>query len=288
MNYNTLDYQVSDLILTLTLNRPEQMNSFTVEMANELIHAFNRASDDDDVSAIIVTGAGKAFCAGMDLTREGNVFGLDESKKPTVADMKNNDIIEGVNDTGGLVNLSIYDCKKPVIAVINGAAVGVGATMLAAMDIRIATERAKIGFVFEKIGITPEACSSWFLPRIVGLSQALEWVYTGEIFDGEAAKQAGFVRSVHPHDEAMAEAMKIAKSIAQKSQVGIALARQMMLRLSAAPHPRDAHDVDSLSIFYASQKDGKEGVASFLEKRAPEFKEKASTDMPDFYPWWDK
>ncbi|GAA6134017.1 crotonase/enoyl-CoA hydratase family protein [Oceaniserpentilla sp. 4NH20-0058] len=287
MQYNTLDYQVNDLVLTLTLNRPEQMNSFTVEMANELIHAFNRASDDDAVSAIIVTGAGKAFCAGMDLTREGNVFGLDESKTPTVSDMKNNDIIEGVNDTGGLVNLSIYECKKPVIAVINGAAVGVGATMLAAMDIRIATDRAKIGFVFEKIGITPEACSSWFLPRIVGLSQALEWVYTGDIFDGDAAKAAGFVRSVHPHDEAMAEAMKIAKSIAQKSQVGIALARQMMLRLSAAPHPRDAHDVDSLSIFYASQKDGKEGVASFLEKRAPNFKEKASTDMPDFYPWWE-
>lgn len=286
MNYNTLLYQVNEQVLTLTLNRPEQMNSFTVEMHEELIHAFNRASDDDDVSAIIVTGAGKAFCAGMDLTREGNVFGLDESQTPTVADMKNNEYIEGVSDTGGRVNLSIYDCKKPVIAVINGAAVGIGATMLAAMDIRIATEKARIGFVFEKIGITPEACSSWFLPRIVGVSQALEWVYTGEIFDGHAAEKAGFVRSVHPHDEAMFEAMRIAKSIAQKSQVGIALARQMMLRLSAMPHPRDAHDVDSLSIFYTSQKDGKEGVASFLEKRDPEFKEKASTDMPDFYPWW--
>jgi len=288
MNYNTLDYQVNEQVLTLTLNRPEQMNSFTVEMHEELIHAFNRASDDDDVSAIIVTGAGKAFCAGMDLTREGNVFGLDETQKPTLADMQNNEYIEGVSDTGGRVNLSIYDCKKPVIAVINGVAVGIGATMLAAMDIRIATEKARIGFVFEKIGITPEACSSWFLPRIVGLSQALEWVYTGEIIDGHAAQKAGFVRSVHPHDEAMAEAMRIAKSIAQKSQVGIALARQMMLRLPAAPHPRDAHDVDSLSIFYTSQKDGKEGVASFLEKRDPEFKQTASTDMPDFYPWWDK
>lgn len=286
MHYNTLNYEVADQVLTLTLNRPEQMNAFTVEMANELIDAFQRASDDDEVSAIIVTGAGKAFCAGMDLTREGNVFGLDESRKPQVSDMRSQARIEGVSDTGGLVNLSIYECKKPVIGVINGAAVGVGATMLAAMDIRIASEKAKIGFVFEKIGITPEACSSWFLPRIVGLSQALEWVYTGEIFDAETAKQARFVRSIHPHEEAMAQAREIATSIAQKSQVSIALARQMMWRLSAAPHPRDAHDVDSLAIFYASQQDGKEGVASFLEKRTPEFKSKASTDMPDFYPWW--
>jgi enoyl-CoA hydratase/carnithine racemase len=286
MEYNTLDYQVEGLILTLTLNRPEQMNSFTVEMASELVHAFNRASDDDEVSAIVVTGAGRAFCAGMDLTREGNVFGLDESQTPTVADMENSKMLPGISDTGGQVNLSIYDCKKPVIAAINGAAVGIGATMLAAMDIRLASEKAKIGFVFEKIGITPEACSSWFLPRIVGVSQALEWVYTGEIFDANTAKELGFVRSVHAPDDLLEEAYKIARSIAQKSQVSIALARQMMLRLSAAPHPRDAHNVDSLAIFYTSQVDGKEGVASFLEKRDPEFKSKASTDMPDFYPWW--
>jgi len=286
MDYNTLDYQVEDQILTLTLNRPDQMNSFTVEMAGELVDAFNRASDDDAVSAIVVTGAGRAFCAGMDLSVEGNVFGLDENKKPTVADMQNNEAIDGVSDTGGQVNLSIYECKKPVIAAINGAAVGIGATMLSAMDIRLASEKAKIGFVFEKIGITPEACSSWFLPRIVGISQALEWVYTGEIFNAATAKEKGFVRSVHSPDDLLAEAYKIARSITQKSQVSIALARQMMLRLSAAPHPRDAHNIDSLSIFYTSQVDGKEGVASFLEKRDPEFKSKASTDMPDFYPWW--
>jgi len=286
MDYNTLDYQVEDQILTLTLNRPDQMNSFTVEMAGELVDAFNRASDDDAVSAIVVTGAGRAFCAGMDLSVEGNVFGLDENKKPTVADMQNNEAIDGVSDTGGQVNLSIYECKKPVIAAINGAAVGIGATMLSAMDIRLASEKAKIGFVFEKIGITPEACSSWFLPRIVGISQALEWVYTGEIFNAATAKEKGFVRSVHSPDDLLEEAYKIARSITQKSQVSIALARQMMLRLSAAPHPRDAHNIDSLSIFYTSQVDGKEGVASFLEKRDPEFKSKASTDMPDFYPWW--
>jgi enoyl-CoA hydratase/carnithine racemase len=287
MQYKTIDYQVKDLILTLSLNRPEQMNSFTVEMANELVHAFNRASDDDDVNVIVVTGNGRAFCAGMDLTREGNVFGLDESQKPTVEDMQNNKTISGVSDTGGSVNLSIYDCKKPVIAAINGAAVGVGATMLAAMDIRLASEKAKIGFVFEKIGITPEACSSWFLPKVVGISQALEWVYTGEIFDAHTAKEAGFVRSVHAPEELLEAAYKLARNIAKKSQVSITLARQMMLRLSAAPTPRDVHNIDSLAIFYASQADGKEGVKSFLEKREPEFRSKSSTDMPSFYPWWD-
>ncbi|MDT0582130.1 MULTISPECIES: crotonase/enoyl-CoA hydratase family protein [Alteromonadaceae] len=287
MQYNTIEYTVKDLILTLSLNRPEQMNAFTVEMANELIHAFNRASDDDEVSAIVVTGNGRAFCAGMDLTREGNVFGLDESQQPSLDDMQQSDRLDGVSDTGGTVNLAIFECKKPVIAAINGAAVGVGATMLAAMDIRLASEKAKIGFVFEKIGITPEACSSWFLPRIVGISQALEWVYTGEIFDAETAKATGFVRSVHASDELLDAAYELAQKIANKSQVSITLARQMMQRLSAMPHPRDAHNIDSLAIFYASQTDGKEGVKSFLEKREPRFTSKSSTDMPSFYPWWD-
>ncbi len=286
MEYNTLEYKVEEQILTLSLNRPEQMNAFTVEMASELIHAFNRASEDDEVSVIVVTGKGRAFCAGMDLTREGNVFGLDERQQPSLVDMQNNELIPGVSDTGGTVNLSIYECKKPVIAAINGAAVGVGATMLAAMDIRLASQKAKIGFVFEKIGITPEACSSWFLPRIVGISQALEWVYTGEIFDADTAKESGFVRSVHAPEDLMEAAYKLARNISKKSQVSITLARQMMLRLSAAHSPRDAHNVDSLAIFYASQQDGKEGVKSFLEKREPEFTSKSSTDMPNFYPWW--
>jgi enoyl-CoA hydratase/carnithine racemase len=286
MQYQTIEYKVKDLILTLSLNRPEQMNSFTVEMADELIHAFNRASNDDEVSAIVVTGNGRAFCAGMDLSREGNVFGLDESKQPTLEDMQGSKRLEGVADTGGTVNLAIFECKKPVIAAINGAAVGVGATLLAAMDIRLASEKAKIGFVFEKIGITPEACSSWFLPRIVGISQALEWVYTGEIFDAQTAEKTGFVRSVHAPENLLEAAYELARSIAKKSQVSITLARQMMLRLSAMSSPRDAHNVDSLAIFYASQADGKEGVKSFLEKREPNFKLKSSTDMPSFYPWW--
>ena len=290
MTYNTLRYEVADHILTLTLNRPDHLNSFTVEMANELIDAFNRASEDDEVRAIVVTGEGRAFCAGMDLTAAGNVFGLDEGLTPTMQDMENKlddpQMIASVRDTGGRVTLAIYDCKKPVIAAINGAAVGIGATMTCAMDIRLASEHARIGFVFNKIGITPEACSSWFLPRIVGISQALAWVYTGDILKADEALAGGFVKAVVPADALLEEAYKIARRIAQHSPVAIALTRQMMYRNAAQDHPIEAHKVDSLAIFYASQNSGKEGVASFLEKRAPVFTDKVSTDMPPFYPWW--
>jgi enoyl-CoA hydratase/carnithine racemase len=290
MSYSTIRYDVSEKILTLTLNRPEHLNSFTVEMANELVDAFNRASIDDAVSAIVVTGAGKVFCAGMDLSVEGNVFGLDESMAPTMADMENRlddqDMIRGVRDTGGRVTLAIYNCNKPVIAAINGAAVGIGATMTCAMDIRLASERARIGFVFNKIGITPEACSSWFLPRIVGISQALEWVYSADIIKPEEALAGRFIKAVVPEEELLEEAYKIARRIAQHSQVAIAMSRQMMYRNSAQPDPMAAHKVDSLAIYYASIGSGKEGVQSFLDKRPAQFDDKASTDMPDFYPWW--
>jgi enoyl-CoA hydratase/carnithine racemase len=290
MSYSTIKYDVSEKILTLTLNRPEQLNSFTIEMANELVDAFNRASIDDTVSAIVVTGAGKAFCAGMDLSVEGNVFGLDESMSPTMEDMNSRledaDMIRGVRDTGGRVTLAIYNCNKPVIAAINGAAVGIGATMTCAMDIRLASERARIGFVFNKIGITPEACSSWFLPRIVGISQALEWVYSADIIKPEEALAGRFIKAIVPEDELLEEAYKIARRIAQHSQVAIAMSRQMMYRNSAQPDPMAAHKVDSLAIYYASIGSGKEGVQSFLEKRPAQFDDKASTDMPDFYPWW--
>lgn len=291
MSYNTLRYDVADYILTLTLNRPDQLNSFTVEMAHELIDAFNRASDDDEVRAVVVTGEGRAFCAGMDLSSEGNVFGLDEDMAPTMEDMEQRledpDFIKGVRDTGGRVTLAIYDCNKPVIAAINGAAVGIGATMTCAMDIRLASEHARIGFVFNKIGITPEACSSWFLPRIVGISKALEWVYTAEILKPEQALEGRFVTAVVPSEQLLEEAYKIARRIAQHSPVAIALSRQMMYRCSAQDHPIEAHKVDSLAIYYTSLKSGKEGVKSFLEKRAPVFEERTSTDMPDFYPWWE-
>ncbi len=290
MSYHTLHYEVADNILTLTLNRPDNLNAFTVEMAHELIDAFNRASHDDDVRAIVVTGAGRAFCAGMDLSVGGNVFGLNESLNPTMDDMESRlddpEMIAGVRDTGGRVTLAIYDCNKPVIAAINGAAVGIGATMTCAMDIRLASEHARIGFVFNKIGITPEACSSWFLPRIVGIAQALEWVYSAEILKPEQALAGRFVSAVVPADQLLEEAYKIARRIAQHSPVAIALTRQMMYRCSAQAHPIEAHKVDSLAIYYASRTSGKEGVKSFLEKRAPVFEDRTSADMPPFYPWW--
>jgi len=291
--YNTLDYTVADGMLTLTLNRPEQMNSFTVEMANELVAAFERASEEDAVRAVVVTGAGKAFCAGMDLTKPGNVFGLAEDLRPTLEDMNERldepAIHDGVRDTGGRVVLAIYNCKKPVIAAINGAAVGIGATMTLAMDVRLASEKARIGFVFGKIGIVPEACSSWFLPRIVGISQALEWCYSADILSAEEAKAGGLVKAVLPPDQLLPEAYKLAKKfVDSRSPVAIALARQMLYRNSAQPHPIEAHKVDSLAVFYTSLKDGKEGVRSFLEKRAPEFTSQASSDMPPFYADWAK
>jgi enoyl-CoA hydratase/carnithine racemase len=290
MDYQTLSYDIADRILTLTLNRPEQLNSFTVEMANELEHAFRRASEDDDVGAIVVTGAGRAFCAGMDLSKPGNVFGLDESLRPTVADMHDRlddpAIHDGVRDTGGRVTLAIFDCKKPVIGAINGAAVGIGATMTLAMDIRLASEKARIGFVFGKIGVVPEACSSWFLPRIVGIQQALEWVYSGDILDAQEALRGKLVKAVVPPEQLLPEAYALArKFIDNRSPVAIAFARQMMYRNAAQPHPVEAHRIDSLAMFYTSLGDGKEGVSSFLEKRDPRYTGKAS-EMPPVYPWW--
>jgi enoyl-CoA hydratase/carnithine racemase len=289
--YETLSYDVADGILTLLLNRPDALNSFTLTMADELEHAFRRASEDDEVAAIVVTGAGRAFCAGMDLTREGNVFGLDESQDPTNEDMRTRlddpSIAVGVRDTGGRVTLAIYDCKKPVIAAINGPAVGIGATMICAMDVRMASEKARIGFVFGKIGITPEACSSWFLPRIVGVSRALEMLYSAEIMPASEALEAGLLRSVHAPDDLLPAAYELARKFtANRSRVATALTRQLVYRNMAADHPLVAHQSDSLAIFYASREDGKEGVKSFLEKRDPEFAGKAS-QMPPFYPWWE-
>ena len=289
MQYNTIDYQAKDFILTLTLHRPEQLNAFTVEMAHELVHAFDRASADDAVRAIVVTGAGRAFCAGMDLSIEGNVFGLNEQLRPSMQDMDDRlddpEILDGVRDAGGLVTLAIYRCTKPVIAAINGAAVGIGATMTCAMDIRLASVHARIGFVFNKIGIVPEACSSWFLPRIVGISRALEWVYSAEILKPEEALAAGFVKAVVPADELLDTAYRIAAKIATHSPVAVALTRQMMYRNAAQPDPMAAHKVDSLAMFYTRMTGGKEGVASFLEKRPANYTDKVSKDLPDFYPW---
>ena len=289
MNYETLDWSVRDGILVLTLNRPAQLNAFTVQMAEELIDAFERVNEDDEVAGVVVTGAGRAFCAGMDLTVDGNVFGLDESLAPTLADLEDRlddpEIVAGVRDTGGRVSLAIYACTKPVIAAINGPAVGVGATMTLPMDVRIASEGARIGFVFGRIGIVPEACSSWFLPRIVGISRALEWTYAADILTAQQAHEGGLVRTVVPPDELLDTALELARRFTGgRSRVATALTRQMMYRNSAVDHPAQAHRVDSLAMFYTSIGDGKEGVRAFLDKREADFTSQASA-MPPFFPW---
>lgn len=289
--YETIRYENHDGILLLTLNRPDHMNAFTVQMADELEHAYRRASSDDAVRAVVVTGEGRAFCAGMDLSVEGNVFGLDETMTPGLADMKQEpvtpEIQRGVRDTGGRVTLAMFDCAKPIVGAINGAAVGIGATMTLPMDFRLASEKARFGFVFGRIGITPEACSTWFLPRIVGMEQALEWFYSADIFDGHCAHEKGLVRSVHAPEALLDDALAFARSlVTDRSPASIAMIRQMTWRNSAQPHPRAAHDVESLSMFYSSIGDGKEGVRSFLEKRRPEFTAEVSS-MP-FFPWQDE
>ena len=289
-DYKTLSTTLDGRVMTLALNRPDRLNAFTVEMARELIDFFTRVNDDDEVGAIVVTGEGRAFCAGMDLSREGNVFGLDESLQPTLADLRERFtdpvIVDGVRDTGGRVTLAIYACRKPVIAAINGAAVGIGATMTLAMDVRLAADNAKIGFVFGKLGIVPEACSSWFLPRLVGISRALDWVYSARILEAQEVLSAGLVLAVHPAAQLLAAAQRLAASyVDARSPVSVALMRQMMYRNSAAASPEDAHRVDSLAMFYTSREDGHEGVRAFLEKRPPQFKARASSDMPPFYPW---
>ena len=290
MDYTTLRYEVSNHILTLTLNRPEQLNAFNITMAEELVRAFEQADAEEEVRVIVVTGEGKAFCAGMDLSREGNVFGLNENLQPTLEDMRERlddpEIEAGVRDTGGQLTLAIFNCRKPVIAAINGAAVGIGATMTCAMDIRLATEKTRVGFVFNKIGITPEACSSWFLPRIVNMGTALEWIYSGDIIGAEELYNKGFVNHIVAQDELLPRAYEIAQRIVDHSPVAVALTRQMMYRNAAQSHPLAAHEVDSLAIFYTSQKSGKEGVQAFLEKRKANFTDTLADDTPPFYPWW--
>lgn len=292
MDYRSIKAELEeDGLLIVTLNRPETMNAFTVEMADELEHVFGRAAGDDDVRAVIVTGEGKAFCAGMDLTVAGNVFGLDESQRPSLDDMheRSDDpvIARGVRDTGGRVALAIFACTKPVIGAVNGPAVGIGATMLLPMDVRLASEKARIGFVFGRIGITPEACSTWFLPRIVGLPRALEWFYSADILTAEEARDGGLVRDILPPEDLLPAARALArKFVGGRSGVSVALIRQMTYRNSALADPFGAHAIDSLAMFYTSVGDGKEGVAAFLEKRPPSFSSRVSSDMPPFFPWW--
>jgi enoyl-CoA hydratase/carnithine racemase len=288
MNYETIKYEVENNILTLTLNRPDKLNAFTGQMMDELISAFDNAGKDDEVR-IIMTGAGRGFCAGADLSSGSNTFNRDvRNNKGDETDHKKDP--EWMRDGGGRTTLSIFDCPKPIIAAINGPAVGVGVTMTLPMDIRLASEDAKFGFVFARRGLVPEAASSWFLPRLVGISKALEWTYSGKVFSAQEAKEGGLIRSVHKPEELLEEAKSIANEIIQNtSSVSVSLTRQMLWRMLGADHPMEAHKVDSRFIYELGRgDDAKEGVNSFLEKRPPEFPNKVSKDMPEYYPWWDE
>jgi enoyl-CoA hydratase/carnithine racemase len=275
MSFEEIRYEVADHVLTITLNRPDRLNAFTPTMGRELIEAFDRADADDDVRAIIVTGEGRGFCAGADLGGGGGTFDWRDRQKED----------EIPRDGGGEVALRIFDLTKPVIAAINGPAVGVGITMTLPMDIRLAAEGAKIGFVFARRGIVPEACSSWFLPRIVGISQAMEWVATGRVFSAEEALAGGLVRSVHPASEVLTAARDLAGEISEAAPVSIAIARRMLWDMLGAAHPMDAHRADSRAMLARGQsEDAREGVTSFLEKREPRFTDKVSDGLPEIFP----
>jgi enoyl-CoA hydratase/carnithine racemase len=281
MNFEDILYSVSDGIATITLNRPDKLNAFTGRMMHEIIEALDATDADDDVKVVIFTGAGRAFCAGADLSSGGETFARGGSDVQTK---------QGVpRDGGGLVSLRIFNSLKPVIGVINGPAVGVGVTMTLPMDIRIASDSAKFGFVFAKRGIVPEACSSYFLPRIVGIQQATEWVFTGRVFQADEALRGGLVRSVHAPDDLMAVALGIAREIADNTApVSVALSRQMLWRMLGASHPMEAHRVDSRGIMERGRSaDSKEGVVSFLEKRDAVYPDKVSNGLPEIFPQWN-
>ena len=281
MSYSQILYDVEDGVLTITMNRPEKLNAFTGTMMTEMIDAFDRSDADDSIRAVIVTGAGRAFCAGADLAAGGSTFDADgRADRP-----------KGLNrDGGGLLTLRIFDSKKPVIAAVNGPAVGIGVTMTLAMDIRIAADVARFGFVFARRGIVPEACSTWFLPRIVGISRALEWAYSGRVFPADEALAGGLVRSLHPKEELISTARGIAREIADNtSAISVTLIRQMMWRMLGADHPMEAHKLDSRGVYYTGRSaDAREGVEAFLEKRNAHFPGKVSKDLPEFYPWWEE
>ena len=289
MEFECILYDVKDKVLTITLNRPDRLNAYTGQMQSNLIEAFDKAGKDDDIRAIIVTGAGRGFCAGADLGAGGNTFNREvRNNKGETEGIK--DDPEWMRDGGGRTTLAIFDCPKPIIAAFNGPAVGVGVTMTLPMDIRIASEEAKFGFVFARRGLVPEAASSWFLPRVVGINKALEWTFSGRVFSPEEAKEGGLIRSIHPADKLLEEANKIAQEIVENtSAVSVAMTRQMLWKLLGADHPMEAHKVDSRAIYELGQGgDAKEGVESFLEKRPPEFPSIVSEAMPEFYPWWEE
>jgi enoyl-CoA hydratase/carnithine racemase len=282
MDFEQIATELTDRVLTITLNRPERLNAWTAQMGAELRAAFDRADADDEVRAVIVTGAGRGFCAGADLESGGDTFDY-RARTGEAADAG-----APPRDNGGQLTLRIFDSTKPVIAAINGPAVGVGATMTLPMDVRLASETARMGFVFVRRGIVPEACSSWFLPRVVGISRAMEWVATGRVFDAQEALEGGLVRSIHPPGELLDVAHALAREIAENAApVSVALARQMMWRMLGAEHPMIAHRADSRGLFMRGQaEDVREGIAAFLDKRAAEFPERVSDGLPEIMPGW--
>ncbi len=279
MNFSQILYVVENKICTITLNRPEKLNAWTVTMKDELINAFDMADKDDDVRVIIVTGAGRAYCAGADLDQKN--FGKPDEQDP---------LGKIPRDTAGELTLKIYDIRKPVIAAINGPAVGVGTTMTLAMDIRLASETAKLGLIFNRRGMVPEGCCTWFLPRIMGFSKAAEWIYTGDILSAREALAGGLVSRIFPPEELMPAARELAGRIAENtSALSTAFSRQMLWKGMSVDHPMEAHIIESKCLHHMSLSDDiKEGIASFFEKRPAKFPLKAVADMPDFYPWWDE
>ena len=293
--FETLRYEIEDQVLTLTMNRPERLNAFNSRMQGEFLEALDHADADDQIRTVIVTGEGRGFCAGADLGKGAETFDYDNQTEEAKADRASNEGRQGnsnawLRDGGGLLSLRIYEFNKPIIAAINGPAVGVGVTMTLPMDIRIASTKARIGFVFSRRGIVPEACSSYFLPRIVGVSKALEWAYSGKVFDADEALQGGLVRSLHEPEDLLPSARSIASEIAENtSAISVTMIRHMMWRMLGADHPMEAHKVDSRGIFHLGREaDAREGVVSFLEKRPPNFTLKLSEDLPEFFPWWEE
>lgn len=280
MSSNTIETSLEDGILTILLNRPDRMNAFTVEMGNELVAALDEADGNDDVRAVILSGSGRAFCAGMDLSTDGNVFGLDETVDAAGPEMERN------RDEGGKLVLRMFRMKKPLIGAINGASVGVGSTMQLPLDVRIGSQFAKFGFVFSQRGITLESCASWFLPRLVGVSKALEWSFKGNVFGAEEALEAGLISEIVDADDLMGRAREIAKSFAANtSAMSVAINRQLIWRMMGAAHPMEAHAAESRTMYHTSTRDGKEGVQSFLDKRPPEFRDAVSNGAPTGFNW---
>jgi enoyl-CoA hydratase/carnithine racemase len=296
MAYKTILYDVADNILTITLNRPEKLNAFTREMMAEMIDAFDKADADDNIRAIIVTGSGRGFCAGADLSGGSSSFDrtAQPGEAPSRATSKREADIdwsdESIRDGGGLLTLRIFKCLKPVIAAVNGPAVGVGVTMQLAMDVRLASENARFGFVFARRGLVPEACGTWFLTRVVGISQALEWTLTGRVFSAHEALEGRLIKKIYKPEELLPAARALAREIADNTApVSVALTRQMLWQMLCADHPIEAHKIDSRAIrSRGASADAKEGVTSFLEKRPAKFPNKVSTDMPSFFPWWQE